>query len=361
MKKLLLFFLLLVAPMRVAAYSARNIIAMDMETNRVLYEENIHDTHLIASITKIMTAVVAIELSDIESDVTATNGILKSFGSGIYIEVGETMKLKDLLYGLMLRSGNDAALAIAEYVGRDVDTFVEYMNTKAQEIGMKNTKFINPHGLENNKGEGNISTAYDMALLSSYAMQNPVYREIVGTKNYVAKSDKKTYSWTNKNKLLTTYEYTIGGKTGYTEKAKRTLVSNASKDNKNVTIVTLNDPNDWDDHKDLYEKVFHEYNLEKVLDKNTFEIEKENYYKNDTLYIKEDVFLLLKENEKEDVSLDIHLQKLDAYEDNDKVGTIEIKLKEDVLKEVGVYVGLSKPKEKKQNLFQKILGWFKHD
>ena len=361
MKKLLLFLLLLVVPVNVFAYSARNIIAMDMDTNRVLYGESIEDEHLIASITKIMTAVVAIELADIESEVTTTNGILKAFGSAIYIEIGETMKLKDLLYGLMLRSGNDAALAIAEFVGKDVETFVSYMNAKAQDIGMKNTKFMNPHGLEDNKGVGNTSTAYDMALLSSYAMQNPIYREIVSTKNYVAKSDKKTYSWTNKNKMLTLYEYTTGGKTGYTEKAKRTLVSTASKDGMNVTVVTLHDPNDWDDHKDLYEAIFKEYHSEKIIDKNTFTIEKEDYYKNDTLYLQEDVSILLKEEEKESISLDINLQKLEAYQDGDRVGVIQIKLKDEVLKEVNIYVKLQKAKEKKQNLFQKILGWFKHD
>lgn len=361
MKKLLLFLLLLLVPGNVLAYSARNMIAMDMDTKRVLYESNVNDPHLIASITKIMTAVVALELADIESEVTITDVVLKSFGSGIYVEIGEKIKLKDLLYGLMLRSGNDAALAIAEYVGRDVDTFVEYMNTKAKEIGMKNTKFINPHGLENNKGEGNISTAYDMALLSSYAMQNEQYREIVGTKHYVAKSDKKTYSWTNKNKLLTSYEYTTGGKTGFTEKARRTLVSNASRDGANITIVTLNDPNDWEDHKDLYNDLFHEYKSEKIIDKNHFRIDGESYYKNENLFLKEDVSILLKNDEKNDISLDIQLQKKEEYEDGDVVGKVQIKLKENVLKEVPVYVSLKNSSEKKQNLFQKILGWFRHD
>ncbi len=361
MKKLLLFLLLLVVPGNVFAYSARNMIAMDMDTNRVLYESNAHDPHLIASITKIMTAVVAIELADIESEVTITDTVLKSFGSGIYVEIGEKIKLKDLLYGLMLRSGNDAALAIAEYVGRDVDTFVGYMNSKAQEIGMKNTKFINPHGLENNKGEGNLSTAYDMALLSSYASKNEVYRTIVGTKQYVAKSDKKTYSWTNKNKLLTSYEFTTGGKTGFTEKARRTLVSTASKNLANITVVTLNDPDDWADHKNIYEALFQEYKSEKIVDKNNFKIEGENYYKNETLYLKEDVFVLLKEGEKEDISLNIQLQKKDAYEDGEVVGKVQIQLKEEVLKEANVYVKLEKEKEKKKTWLQKLLGWFRHD
>lgn len=363
MKKFVVLLLLLICiPMHVSALSARNIIAMDMDTNRVLYEKDANSEHLIASISKIMTAVVALELSDIESDVTTTNTILKAFGSGIYIEPGETIKLKDLLYGLMLRSGNDAALAIAEFVGGDIDKFVELMNQKAKEIGMQHTKFINPHGLENNKGEGNTSTAYDMALLSSYAMQNDVYKEIVSTKNYVAKSDKKTYSWANKNKMLNLYEFTTGGKTGFTERARRTLVSTASKDNMNITVVSLNDPDDWDDHQYLYEALFKEYESVKVVDKNNFTVENENYYKNDTLYVKDDIYLMVKDNEKDNISLDIHLEKQLKYESGDVVGTIKVKLKDEVLKSEKIYVEKKEEqKEKKQNIFQKIIGWFKHD
>ena len=360
-KMLILSFLVLFFPLNVFAYSARNIIAMDMDTHRVLYEENSQDPHLIASISKIMTSIVAIELANLESDVTPTNTILKAFGSGIYIEVGETMKLKDLLYGLMLRSGNDAALAIAEYVGGSVDAFVKLMNEKAESIGMKNTKFINPHGLENNKGEGNISTAYDMALLSSYAMQNETYREIVGTKNYVAKSSTKTYSWTNKNKMLTTYEYATGGKTGFTEKARRTLVSTASKDGMNVTIVTLNDPDDWSDHKSLYEKIFKDYESVKVLSKDDFSIEGETYYKSDALWIKNDLSLMVKKGEKESISIDFVLDKLKTYKNGDVVGKAKIKLKDPVVREENIYVEKKEEKKSKTSLWQKILGWLKHD
>lgn len=360
MKKIFVMVVFLLFPVVVKAYSARNIIAMDMDTNRVLYGESIHDQHLIASITKIMTAIVAIENGNLEELVEINDVVLKSFGSGIYVEVGEKISLKDLLYGLMLRSGNDAALAIADYVGGSVDDFVRLMNLKASEIGMKNTQFINPHGLENNKGEGNLSTAYDMALLSSYAMQNERYQEIVKTKNYIAKCDKKTYSWTNKNKLLNTYEYTTGGKTGFTEKARRTLVSTASKDDKNVTIVTLNDGNDWADHETLYESVFNSYDNVLVLDKNNFKIDKENYYK-DELYIREDVSVLLKEEEKKEITLTINLRKLEDYEDQTVVGTVEIKLKDTILKEVNVYIRKNQEETKKESLFRRIIGWFKHD
>lgn len=361
MKKIFIILICLF-PINVFAISARNIIAMDMDTNRVLYSKAINDKHLIASITKIMTTTIALELGDLKSEVTATDVILKSYGSGIYIEVGETMTLEDLLYGLMLRSGNDAALLIAEHIGGSVEKFVELMNNKAKEIGMNNTTFVNPHGLDNDKGEGNISTAYDMALLTSYAMYNPEYQKIVSTKKHIAKTDKKSYSWTNKNKLLTTYEYTTGGKTGFTKKAKRTLVSTASKDNKNIVIVSLNDPDDWNDHKYLYETIFKSYNNEKVLDANSFKVDNETYYKKDKLYIKEDVYVLLKENEKENINLDINLLKLSKYKNEDKVGTVKIKLNKDILKEVDIYVSKKETKLKnKVSLWQRIMGWFKND
>ncbi len=361
MKKVFVLLFLFLFPLNVSAYSARNIIAMDMDSKRVLYESNANDAHLIASISKIMTCILALELSDVESEVIPSNTILKSFGSGIYIEVGEKIKLKDLLYGLMLRSGNDAALAIAEYVGGNVENFVKLMNEKAKSIGMKNTNFINPHGLENKDGVGNTSTAYDMALLSSYAMQNETYREIVGTKQYVAKSSTKTYSWMNKNKMLKTYEYATGGKTGFTEKARRTLVSTASKDHKNITIVTLNDPNDWDDHKSLYETLFRAYDSVKVVGKDDFKIDKETYYKNDTLYIKEDIYVMVKENEKEDISIAYELDKRKEYQNNDVVGKVKIKLKDQVVREEAIFVAKKEEEIKKQSWWQKIIGWFKHD
>lgn len=359
MKKLFLLLICLI-PINVSAISARNIIAMDMDTNRVLYGKAINDKHLIASITKIMTTTIALELGDLKSEVTATDTILKAYGSAIYIEVGETLTLEDLLYGLMLRSGNDAALLIAEHIGGNVDKFVSLMNSKAKELGMKNTTFINPHGLDNDKGEGNISTAYDMAILTSYIMNNPEYQKIVSTKKYVAKSDKKSYNWTNKNKLLTTYKYTTGGKTGYTDKARRTLVSTASKDNKNIVVVSLNDPDDWSDHKYLYESIFKSYNNKKILDAKTFKVKNESYYKKNKLYIQEDVYILLKDKEKKNINLDINLIKLPKFRDGEKVGTVKIKLKDETLKEVNIYVSKEDKKiENKKSLWQKIKEWFK--
>lgn len=359
-KVLILLVVFILFPKSIYALSARNAIAMDMDTNRILYEHDINSKHLIASISKIMTAIIAIENKDINSEVTITDSVLKSFGSGIYVEVGETIKLKDLLYGLMLRSGNDAAIAISEYVAPTIDDFVLLMNEKAKSLGMNNTNFINPHGLENESGEGNTSTAYDMAKLSSYAMQNEIYKEIVATKNYTCKSSLKTYSWTNKNKMLINYEYTTGGKTGFTQKARRTLVSTASKDNVNITVVTLNDPDDWSDHKYLYETLFKEYKSVLILDKKNFKVNNEIYYKDDKLYIKNDVYLTLKENEKKDIILDIILDKMKEYKNDDCVGVVKIKLLDKILKEEKIYVS-KKDINTKKTLKEKIKDWFKHD
>ena len=207
MKKMVVLLILFLIPMKTMALetSATASILMDTDNNRILYANNIHKVRSIASISKIMTAIVAIESGKLDETVTVGDEIKKAYGSGIYIQIGENIKLLDLLYGLMLRSGNDAALTIASYVGGNVDEFVKKMNEKAQEIGMKNTVFNNPSGLDQEKG--NYSTAYDMAILTSYAMKNETYRKIVSTKSYKVKTNMNFYSWINKNKLLHTYKY----------------------------------------------------------------------------------------------------------------------------------------------------------
>ena len=322
MKKLLL--LLLLVPINVKAYSsyATSTVLMDMDSNDVIYANNMHQIRSIASISKIMTAIIAIENGDVNSIVTIGDEINTSYGSGIYIKVGEQLTLEDLLYGLMLRSGNDAALAIAKYVGKDMDEFVKMMNTKAKEIGMKNTVFNNPHGLEE-KG-GNLSTAYDMALLTSYAMKNEEYRKIVSTKEYKLKTNMNTYVWTNKNKLLHSHPYITGGKTGYTEIAKRTLVTTASKNNINLVVVTLNDGNDFDDHIKLYEEVFNNYHSYQILKKGDILILNEKYYYPHKLYIKNDFYYTLPNKSKNKVLLFFNLYKKMDFDDNDYVGGVDV-------------------------------------
>ena len=331
MKKLLLI-LFFTFPLNAFALgeSASSFTVMDMDTNRVLLEKNQNEKKLIASITKIMTSMVVINnVKDLNKQIKIGEEVLKSYGSGIYVEVGEHISYKDLLYGLMLRSGNDAALTLAYNTSNSIEGFVLNMNETARSIGMSSTNFINPHGLEDDKGNGNISTSYDMALLSSYASKNKMYQNLVSTKKYKVTTDKKTYLWHNKNRLLNEYRYTTGGKTGFTKKARRTLVTTASKNNMNITIVTLNDPNDFLNHKKIYEDIFKRYKKYQIL--NT----KKSILNNQSYYIKNDYYMTLTKDEYHKIKTDIIL-----YEDtiNKIAGEYQVVLDNKVYHKEKIYI-----------------------
>lgn len=267
------------SPISVASYSA---IVMDQKTGRVFYEKNAREPRRIASITKIMTAIIAIESGKLDETVTVSENAVRAIGSSIYLKPKEKVKLEDLVYGLMLRSGNDAAVAIAEHVGGSVDGFVYLMNEKATQIGMKNTHFANPHGLDDH--EDHFSTAYDMALLTRYAMNNEKYRQIAGTRVHHSKNpySKWDRQWNNKHRLVTgLYKYATGGKTGYTERAKRTLVSTASKDGMDLITVTLNSMGqaDWSEHIQMFEYVFSNYQYKTLLQAGPIKKVKNSVYK----------------------------------------------------------------------------------
>jgi len=297
-----------------------------------------------------MTCILAIENGNLDDIVVVSDIVNKSYGSGIYISVGEEITLRDLLYGLMLRSGNDAALMIAEHISGNVDEFVSLMNKKAKEIGMLNSVFYNPSGLDNDMG--NLSTSYDMAILTSYAMKNSIYREIVKTKKYISKTNLKTYVWYNKNKLLS-YDYVTGGKTGYTEKARRTLVSTASKDGMNFVVVTIKDSDDWNTHISLYEYAFNNYERVKIIDKNKFMVVGDNYY--DSLYINNDIYVTLKKGIRDNLINHIKLKKLDVYLSGMQVGTCNIYLGNDLIYQEDIYAKKNKDNE---TIFDKIRKWF---
>ena len=355
MKKLLLFLILLL-PMKVFGIdtSARSAILMDLDSNRILYEENINEKRSVASISKIMTAVIAIESGKLDDKVIIGDEINDAYGSGIYIKVGEEMTLRDLVYGLMLRSGNDAALAIAKYVGGTVEDFVKMMNEKAIKIGMKNTTFNNPSGLDQEKG--NYSTAYDMALLTSYAMKLDDYKKITSTKKYILTTNKNVYSWINKNKLLYIYKYTTGGKTGFTEIAKRTLVSTATKDNMSLVVVTLNDGNDWQDHQNLFEYGFSNYSNLKILEKGYITIYDDKYYEDYKLYVENDYYYLLSNSEESNLIFKYELEKIRDIKNGDKVGILNIFLGDKKIHEENIFVELINNKER--SFFDKIKEWF---
>ena len=357
MKKILLLIMLLI-PFNVVAMSASSMVAVDLDNDYVYFDANKDDKRLIASITKIMTTIVTIENIDIDKKITVGKEVLKAYGSAIYINVGEKITIRDLLYGLM-RSGNDAAVVLAKNVAGSMEGFAHLMNELASNIGMKNSNFVNAHGLEENDGSANYSTAYDMALITKYAMNNKTFREIFGTKNYVAKSSDKTYRWTNKNKLLHSEDYITGGKTGFTKKARRTLVTTASRNNINVVVVTLNDGNDFLDHKNMYEEIFRNYEAVKVLSKDNIKIKDEKVYKNDTLYLDEDIYVSVKNKNKDKIDVNYDLFDEEKYSSGDVVGYVSVSLNGNVIRKENIYV---KKEEVKEHVswwtkFLRWLGW----
>jgi serine-type D-Ala-D-Ala carboxypeptidase (penicillin-binding protein 5/6) len=289
--------------------SAQRAIVIDQDTGRILYEKDANTKSRIASITKIMTAILAIESGKLDETVKVSDNAVKAEGSSIYLKPGEKIKLEDLVYGLMLRSGNDSAVAIAEHVGGSLEGFVYLMNKKAEEIGMMNTHFANPHGLDDH--EEHYSTAYDMAVLTRYAMQNEKYSEVAGTKVHTSPDPENDWDrkWKNKNRLLTElYKYCTGGKTGYTKRAKRTLVTTATKGEQNLIAVTLNGPDDWNDHIQMFEYGFKNFDTVIAISEGKVKDIKDTFY-NGKVYIKRDVLLALKKEEEDSVKVEYKLLK----------------------------------------------------
>lgn len=337
MKKIILLFLF-IFPINVFA----STIVMDVDSGRVLYEENSHSKELIASTTKIMSCIIVLENSDIETEITVGDEILEMVGTNIYISVGEKLKIKDLLYGLILRSGNDAAETLA-YNTLGYDEFINKMNLKAKEIGMKDTIFTNPHGLDDKTM--NYSTAYDMGLLSKYAYKNKIYRKIISTKKYSAKSNLKSYIWYNRMSLLNKYKKCIGGKNGYTPKAGKSLVSYARNNDLVLTIVSLDDSEIYKNHEYLYDKFFSMYKRYMIIDKDNFNIE--NGYINKSFYYP------LREEEIDNITTLIEMYPKSR---NNIIGKVSIKLNNEDIGYLNIYEKYKKKKDK--SIFLKIKSLF---
>lgn len=244
----------------VQAVSAEKAYVLDTVSGRVLYEKNPNRQSLIASTTKIMTALIVCEQCNVLDRMRIPKEAVGIEGSSMYLQEGEILTLQELLYGLMLSSGNDAAVALAIYCGGTVEGFAQLMNDKAHILGMKNTHFENPNGLDS---LGHYSTARDLAILASYAMENPIFAKTVS-----AKSLKIGQRYlTNHNKLLWRVEGADGVKTGYTKAAGRILVSSAKRNDRRIVAVTINAPDDWNDHAYLLEQGFARYQVRQIVDK----------------------------------------------------------------------------------------------
>ncbi len=239
--------------------SAEAYVLYCANNGKILISENENKKMKPASTTKIMTSLIALEEAASDNKKVKFIDEMIAEGSSMYLKVGEVVTLEDLAVGMMMASGNDAANATALSVSGSTEKFSERMNERAKQIGMKNTNFITPSGLDDDE---HYSTAYDMALLMSYALENEDFAKLTSQKSadvsFIEPSSKKT-RYSNHNRLLSMYEYCIGGKTGYTMAAGRCLVSAARKDGLTLVCVTLNDRNDWKDHASLYDYGFTEY------------------------------------------------------------------------------------------------------
>lgn len=252
-----------VAPPRITATAAA---VVDVETGQILYEKQIHLCRPPASLTKVLTAIIAIEEGNLKEKVKVSRRAAYQEGSSIYLEEGEELSLEELLYGVMLASGNDAAVAVAEHISGSVEEFARLMNKKAKEMGAKNSNFVNPSGLPH---PDHYSTAYDLAMIMRQAMKNEVFARITATKY-------KTISWAdndwgrglrNHNKLLWSYPDITGGKTGYTRAAGRCLITSAKRNGREVIAVVLNSPNDWLEVRTLLDYGLDNFKRVKVIEK----------------------------------------------------------------------------------------------
>ena len=239
----------------VLSLSAASAVLIEAETGTVLYEKNAYEQRAMASTTKIMTAILTIEAGDLDSEFTVDSCAILVEGTSMGLVEGDRVSRRDLLYGILLPSGNDAANAAAVSVGGSIGGFVELMNKKAEELGLTQTHFVTPSGLD---ADGHYTTAYDLAQLTAYAMKNEVFREIVCCSSAEVEFGNPPYKRTlyNSNKMLTRYDGAIGVKTGFTDNARRCLVSAAERDGVTLIAVTLNAGDDWNDHTKLLDYGF---------------------------------------------------------------------------------------------------------
>lgn len=275
------------------AIDSRAAIAMDCRNNIVLFEKNSRELIPIASTTKILTALVAINYGDLNKEVEISKRAAGIRGSTVGFSAGEKVTIHELLYGLMLRSGNDAAIAIAEGVGGTVEEFLKLMNEYAGIIGLTNSHFESPHGLDSNE---HYSTAYDLAVLTTKAKNNKVFNRIVGTKVVQKEEFGFKRSYNNINKILYSLPAADGVKTGYTGGAGKCLVTSVKIQGEDIVIVVLNSTPRWKETTDIYNYILNSFEFKKIYSKGDV-VETINEDKNSIkLSVKDDLIIPLKKN-----------------------------------------------------------------
>lgn len=285
--------------------SASAAIITDAKSGAVLFEKNAHTPLPMASTTKIMTALCVIECAEPDTIIEVSENAASTEGSSIYLKKGEKISVLDLLYGLLLESGNDAATALAEGVFGTVEECVKYMNSRCHSLGLISTHFDNPHGLDS---DSHYTTAYELSVITKEALKNELFRSIVGTKNYTTKGENPRF-FSNHNRFLRLYDGSFGVKTGYTSKAGRCLVTSSKNGNEEYIAVTLSDPLDWQSHKDMHSFAKENFDICEIADSESFII----YHGFDEYYTNDDIFLTYSGKDNFSLTYLINLNKEQSF------------------------------------------------
>lgn len=292
---LILFAFMSDGIIKVSANDIQSEIVIDVESGRILHAKNENEKMPIASLTKILTCITAIKNCETEKEISIKKEWTNIEGSSIYLKEKEVYSLKELLYGLMLRSGNDCAVSIASSYEKGYDEFIKLMNLTACSFGAENSSFVNPHGLDN---ADHYSTAYDLALIAKAALSDNFFREIVSSKSATIGRDDYRRTIYNKNKMLKNYKYATGIKTGYTKKAGRCLVTSSDKNGFNLVSVVLNCGPMYERSEELLEDAYYEYKKVLLCSKNESCTAYEDLKgRKVPCYVSEDIYYPLKEDE----------------------------------------------------------------
>lgn len=339
--------------------SAESYVLYCADNGNIITSKNEHKKMKPASTTKLMTTLITLEEAAASDKQVKFTKEMTAEGSSMYLEVGNVVTLRDLAAGMMMASGNDAANAVAVTVAGNSEKFAERMNERASQIGMKDTHFVTPSGLDN---ENHYSTAYDLALLMSYALENDDFAELTSQKsatvNFIKPDDKKT-TYANHNKLLSLYDCCIGGKTGYTIAAGRCLVSAAKKDGLTLVCVTLNDRNDWNDHISLYDYGFSNFACFESKDTDyIFDVSCVGGTADSTTVVGEkDIKLVVPASDKENIVRKVYCDSFlyAPIKENQSVGVIEYTLDNDILASNNlIAMKTVNSKKENKNIFTRI-------
>ena len=340
--------------------SSQFVLLMDGDSGRVLFDKNSNKVVPMASTTKIITAIVALENSNLNDIVTISKRASSIRGSTIGLKDGQKLTVEQLIYGLMLKSGNDCAIAIAEHVSGSVEKFVVMMNSKAFDIGAFNTHFVTPHGLDE---DGHFTTVYDLALITRYAFNNEMFSKIVSTKNITINGASGPRSFSNINKTLWNLKGADGVQTGYTGKAGKCLVASANRDGKRIICVLLNSNNRWDDSKSLIEYGFNNFKSQKLISKADY---------NNKIIVENGQKLNVMAGIDKDITISVSDKELDNFEvkveilDNlkapvlcgEQIGTLSIYADNKVIFSVPYRAIEDVPKLKTKNMYEKFINKF---